>query len=187
MKYNYTKSTKETILQMAVRKQYLGEFDKKLAELETAFTLLADGLGDHKELSELPEHLHKNFKSCLGTPHWFDTIVKVKNYISLQSRQNIKSIEFDRRVFITENLAQTLISSKEGSQLIIEFQKFLKEVDNFAVDVETSLNSYSTYKNAFLAMHWIEEFHPSHDKKPTCNIVPIDTINKVNELMGIAK
>lgn len=180
IKYNYTKSTKLHILQMAVRKKFKDEFNSKMELAKEAMTVKAELMGDHKELSKLPEHLHKNFESCSAIYYHGNRLITVNQGVSLESREYIRNIELKRKVFVKHTLVASL---KDGDE-IKGINLFLKEVDQFAMDVETALNTYSTYKKAVNALPWIEEFHPDFDKKPVCNLVPIDTINKVNKLMG---
>lgn len=180
MKFNYTMKTKEHIKQMAVRKKYLEIFNGKLAKLKTDFTDSAKELGNHNELSKLPEHLHVDFYSNNSIGHHCNTLFIVNESIALQYRLKTTRIDLDCSVFVNSGELSKLLDNR----LILEFKKFLDEIDLFASDVETALGTYTTYKKAVENMPWIESFHPDFDKKPVCKIVPIETIMKVNELMS---
>ena len=181
IKASYTKAAKEHILQMAVRKMFKDEFNKKHEELREALTVKAESMGDHEELARVvPEHLLKNLVSSSLACHYGNLIIRVDNYVALESKPSIRSIELVRVVYISSHKAAELVDSQE----VKEFNKYVKTIDQAASEIETSLNSYRTYNKAVEALPWIEALHPDYMKSPVCNIVPISTINKVNEMMN---
>lgn len=185
MKLNYTKATKQHIAQMAVRKKYLDIFNEKLSKMEGEFLIAAEKEGDHVELSKLPAHLHGNFNYTDQVTKYGRKLFTVDQYIALQTRENHHRINLHKKVFVKGNELCHLIETQ--SHLIVEFGKFLKEIDQFASDAYVSLDSYSTYEKALNALPWIEGLHPDKDKAAICKLVPIDIINKVNELMSGVK
>ena len=170
---------------MAVRKAFMPKFNKMMDDLSVEMTLAAEALGNHKELLKLPKHLHDNFVSCTVVSKYGCKILEINQNVALQSVQRIYQINLKNKVFIAQ--PEMTFYVKE-SQSVIDIQKFLdKEVEPAAKEIRVSLDSYKTYKQALIALPWIEDLHPDKNKEKGCvgALVPIDTINKVNALMGV--
>lgn len=186
MKYN--SKVKAHITEMAIRKAFLSKFEKMMDDVSVEMTVEAESLGDHTELSALPKHLHDNFNGCQTVRVFGCKLLKVNNYTALCTSESIFNIQLKNGVFISQVLMNEYVGNsrdnKNGS--IFNIQSFLdNDVDKFALDVRISLDSYKTYKQAVESLPWIKGMHPDKDINLTgCNLVPVDTINKVNDLMN---
>lgn len=183
-KFSYTKQVKEHICQMAVRKKYKEKFDLEMALLESALTKRAIKNSMHSDaVKNVPETLLSFLSSSKSAADYCGRVLfDVSQYIALQSCSKVRSVKLSHVVYATSKDATIL-----GCNELKAIKSLIKEIDQFASDVGVSLNSYKTYLKAVEALSWIESLHPEYAQSPACNIIPIDTINRVNEMMKVIK
>lgn len=61
----------------------------------------------------------------------------------------------------------------------------VKEIQSFEETIMQAMGGFKSASKMFAELPWTEDLYPQSEKKPICNIVPVSTIAKANDLMGV--
>lgn len=196
MKLN--KQIKTHIADMAIRKKYKAEFEKRLADLTVKARKTLYDINHNADFDVLPERAKHLIQTCSG--------VNLPNGIAMASykygydkveRGFLLNIAFDTRKDITMLTFQgeTVYAPKdykgcaqwpeELNGELKEFTNFLKEASQARQTLIDAMVHYKSTNKMFAELPWAEQFYPEQEKKTACNIVPVSTIAAANDLMGV--
>lgn len=182
MKLKLNKTIKNHICQMAIRNKFEAEF-------KVVFNNICSDAGElfYKESNgEL-------FESA-------DPII-------LEAVKKCKSFEIDQTIYLSENTG-VAIGFKFGyikhftatkfyygkdcrtvlqkdNEVFKDLILLIKEIQSFEETIMQAMNGFKSASKMFAELPWTEDLYPQSEKKPTCNIVPVSTIAKANDLMGV--
>lgn len=195
MKIN--KQIKTHIADMAIRKKYKAEFEKKLAALSViGFDIVYD-LNHNEDFDVLPERA----KALVQTVQGIDLKDDIKmgshrpyrhmpdrGYLldtAFQTRDTIGRIGFEKKVYSASNYRGDARQPEEFDAHVKDLHAFLKEASQARQTLLDAMAHYKSCKNMFAELPWAETFYPEAEKKPVTNIVPVSTIAAANELMAL--
>lgn len=176
------KKIKNHICQMAIRNKFESEFKVVVSNI----------------CSDVGEIFYKESNGEL-----FESV----DPIILEAVRKCKSFEINQTIYLSEN-AGVALGCKFGYIKHFSATKFyygkdyrtvlqkdnevfkdlillIKEIQSFEETIMQAMNSFKSANKMFAELPWTEELYPESEKKPTCNIIPVSTIAKANDLMGV--
>ncbi|AUR97099.1 hypothetical protein NVP1237B_40 [Vibrio phage 1.237.B._10N.261.52.C5] len=194
MKIN--KQIKTHIADMAIRKKYKAEFEKKLAALSVmGFDIVYD-LNHNEDFDVLPDRAKALIQTVQGIALKDDIRMgsykpsryyEERGYLldtAFQTRDTIERVGFDKKVYSASNYRGDAHQPEAFDAPLKELHAFLKEASQARQTLIDAMAHYKSCKKMFAELPWTETYYPEAEKKPVTNIVPVSTIAAANELMG---
>lgn len=195
MKLN--KQIKTHIADMAIRKKYKAEFDKKLENLSTVGLDIVYKANHNEDFDVLPERAKALIRTVKG--------IELKNNINMgsykprrhyeesgylldtafQTYSQIERIEFGKKIYGESNYRGYAYQTEGFEEHLKDLHAFLKEASKARQTLLDAMAHYKSCKKMFAELPWTETYYPESEKKPVANIVPVSTIAAANELMGL--
>ncbi|AUR82737.1 hypothetical protein NVP1271B_39 [Vibrio phage 1.271.B._10N.286.54.B4] len=195
MKIN--KQIKTHIADMAIRKKYKAEFEKKLAALSViGFDIVYD-LNHNEDFDVLPDRAKSLIQTVQGIDLKDDIRMgsykpsryyEERGYLldtAFQTRDTIKRVGFDKKVYSASNYRGNANQPEAFDAPVKELHVFLKEASQARQTLLDAMAHYKSCKKMFAELPWAETYYPEAEKKPVVNVVPVSTIAAANELMEL--
>lgn len=195
MTLKLNKQIKTHIADMAIRKKYKAEFEKKLAELSViGFDIVYD-LNHNEDFDVLPDRAKALVQTVQGID--LENDIKMGSHrpyrhlpergysldVAFQTRVTIGRIGFDKKVYSASNYRGDARQPEAFGVHVEELHSFLKEASQARQTLLDAMAHYKSCKKMFAELPWTETYYPEAEKKPTCNVVPVSTIAAANKLM----
>lgn len=186
MALKLNKSIKIHIAQMAVREKFQCEFDVCYENVVNALSNEVYKQCNGVDFESLPESV----MSCVRSTNNINIQSGCRSFISdeLCVTFGVKDIgDFkSNKPFYGSDYRHYLRSTDGFSAEYTDLKMCVKESQKLFDALIDSMESFKSAAKMFAALPWSEKYYPESEKKPTCNIVPVTTINKANELMGVS-
>lgn len=185
MALKLNKSIKLHIAQMAVREKFQAEFDNCHANF---LNTLSDNLYLECKGVEF-EGVSDVVMKCVRSTH----NVRISSRVSIVVSDELKVIFGVRdlsnfrieKPYYGTDYKKEIWDLSGVEQEYKDIRLCAKEAQKLFDVLIDSMDSFKSAAKMFAALPWAEKYYPESEKKPTCNIVPVTTINKANELMGV--